>query len=50
MRPDPKKKLVSMILDEFEVEEEIARRDVEGFVGALKNMEWLKNHETGRQR
>lgn len=25
-----------MILDEFEVEEEIARRDVEGFVGALK--------------
>ena len=31
-----KEKLVSMILDEFEVEEEIARRDVEGFVGALK--------------
>ena len=35
MRPARKKKLVSMILDEFEVEEETARRDVDGFIGAL---------------
>ena len=32
---DSAEELVDMILEEYEVEEEIARRDVYGFVGAL---------------